>query len=335
MGVQLDLSTIWRHIVRAGQIRNQFAGGNGRRIESGIRMSADGPEHYAMDVESGVEIGAGVMERVLDGSGFSLLLNQYRALKPKAVTLGLGRQPDSSADVKECFFACQDPANPLSLLRRDIHIQTRFSNYQWAAVHNALPVEKNGHFLWVPVSTHGATIAFPHWIQVLTLPLLQDFLELAVSSSNLITFFNSMHAGGSVNHIHYHSVYRERRMPIEEAATVTRGGHLFLRDYPASGLVYPEDMPAEEIWFAVSKLQDRGIPINLIHSGERTILIARNSEHEVVQEFPSGVLAGMELSGRAITTEESFYRFADWATIQTALHKSTLRDEEVLAIVGS
>src|SRR5947209_13916315 len=107
MGMRQDLSTIWEHIVGAGQIRSQFVGLEGRHIESGIRMTAEGPEHYAVDIKSGTEIGAGVMERTLEGSTFVLQLNQYRALKPRSDILGLGRQPDCSADVKDCFFACQ------------------------------------------------------------------------------------------------------------------------------------------------------------------------------------------------------------------------------------
>jgi hypothetical protein len=64
-------------------------------------------------------------------------------------------------------------------------------------------------------------------------------------------------------------------------------------------------------------------------------VFARRANHEVVAEFPGGVLAGMELLGRPITTEEDFYRAADWETIRTALYKSTLRDEEVLAMLES
>ena len=47
----------------------------------------------------------------------------------------------------------------------------------------------------------------------------------------------------------------------------------------------------------------------------------RTRSHE---EFPSGILAGMELAGKPITTEHSSYREAAWATIQAALRESTL-----------
>ncbi len=335
MKLQQDLSAIWRDIVQAGQVRSQFVDSNGRRLECGLRMGGDGPEHYALDIDSGAVIRSGVSERQLEGSSFRLQLNQYRALKPKPATLGLGRQADSSADAADCLFACQDPANALSLLRREIHIQVKFVHHHWAAVHNALPIEQYGHFLWVPIRAHGAMLTYPHWIQSLSLPLLEDFLSLAANSTEVMTFYNSMHAGGSVNHIHYHSVHRPGDLPLEQAETISRDGYMFLKGYPASGLVYGEDTAPERMWSHLEKLQSRGIPINLIHCSHRTFLFARNTEHEVVQEFPSGILAGMELAGRPITTEESFYRSANFHVLRTALEKSTLRDEEVLQILES
>jgi hypothetical protein len=108
-----------------------------------------------------------------------------------------------------------------------------------------------------------------------------------------------------------------------------------LHGYPASGLVYPEQTSAEHLWSDIAKLQQHGVPLNLINIGSRTYLIPRNINHEVVQEFPSGILASMELLGVAITTERSFFQQADWPTIQTALQKSTLEIQEVLGILAS
>lgn len=335
MTLEQDLTAIWERLVSEGQIRNQFAGPGGRWLESGIRMSVEGPEHYATDIASGEDVRAGLLQRALGPAGFVLQLNQYRALKPRAKLLGLGRQRPYPADVNDCLFACQDPANPLSLLQREISVRTTLKNYQWAAVHNALPVEKNGHFLWVPVQSEGAMAVYPHWVQALTLPLLEDFLALAFSTSNAMTFYNAMHAGGSVNHIHYHSVYRHGARPIEASAAVSRGGRLYLDRYPASGVVYAADATAEQIWGDVATLQARGIPINLIHAGDCTYLIARDIEHEVVAEFPEGILAGMELSGTAITTEQSYYDTAEWETLHLALSKSTVATDRLIELLES
>jgi hypothetical protein len=325
-------------MIRAGQIRNRFTGVNGEQIESGIRMTAEGPQQYALHVETGRDIQTGVVERSLGRYGLRLQWNVYRALKPQFQkpqlhTHGASQERVYSPEVEECLFACQDPAHPLSLLQRHSPFQTTLKNFQWAALPNAVPVEQNGHFLWVPVVINSAAHAFPHWLQVLTEPLLEDFLMLAAVSSNCMTYFNSLYAGASVNHIHFQSVQRESEMPIEQASIVETGGRCFLEDYPASGLMYPNGTEARKIWRDIDRLQGLNIPFNLIQSGGRTYLAPRNIEHEMVAEFPGAILAAMEIAGKAITTEEAYYRKADWQTLQAALRKSTLRNEELLRIL--
>ncbi len=333
MTMELDLSSIWERIVSAGAIRNRFTGIDGRVVECGVRMTAGGPQHYAIDIESGKEIGQGVVERPFGQSGFTLRWNPYRALKPKVRELPLGKQQDISPDVSQCFFACRDAANPLSLLRRNSAARVTFNNFEWTALYNALPVEQQGHFLWAPIRSYGAITTFPHWIQVMTLPLLEDFLAIGRASRNLMTFFNGLHAGASVNHMHYQSVYCAAETAIERASVCSVGGRRFLEEYPITSLVYGTETETAEIWRDVDGLQERSIPLNLLHRAGRTFLIPRNIEHEMLAEFPGGVLAGMELSGNAITTEEEYYRTAKLETVQRALSKSSLRKEDVLTIV--
>ena len=156
MTVELDLSAIWEHMARRGQLRNQFHGPNGEKIEAGIRFAGTGLEHYAINVETGCALFACLKERPLEPSPFTLQLNQYRSIKPQARTIHSKKRRDHSPDVAKCIFACQDSSNSLSLLQRHAPIQTTLPNFQWAALPNALPVEKNGHFLWVPIETAGA-----------------------------------------------------------------------------------------------------------------------------------------------------------------------------------
>lgn len=333
MTVELDLSAIWEHMARRGQLRNQFHGPNGEKIEAGIRFAGTGLEHYAINVETGCALFACLKERPLEPSQFTLQLNQYRSIKPQARTIHSKKRRDHSPDVAKCIFACQDSSNSLSLLQRHAPIQTTLPNFQWAALPNALPVEKNGHFLWVPIETAGAATKYPHSPQVLTLPLLQDFLTLASSSKNILMYFNALHAGASVNHIHFQSVCCQTQPAIDKAPIRECGRHYLLDQYPASALVYLKDTPSDRIWQDVEALQNHHIPLNLISTGARTHLIPRNIDHEWVDEFPDAVLAGMELSGKAITSDENFYLTAGWPTIQTALRKSTLTAEELLRIL--
>ncbi len=183
MTIQQDLTAVWKQAIRAGHICNRFRDWQGRAVQVGIRLGDRGPEHYAIDTEQGSEIGADVVEREVEGSGLRVQWNQFRALKPQVRPAGLGRQDDFPAAARDCFFACQNSGHPLSLLRRNRLVHLSLSNHQWAALYNAFPVEKDGHFLWLPVSIDGARTGYPHWLQVLTHSFSEDFLELARAST--------------------------------------------------------------------------------------------------------------------------------------------------------
>jgi hypothetical protein len=164
--------------------------------------------------------------------------------------------------------------------------------------------------------------------------VLQDFLALASFSQNVLTFFNGLRAGASVDHIHFQAVCCERPLPIKKATIRAVAGHYILDNYPAAGTVYVPGTPADRIWRDIDRLQSLSIPLNLISAGSHTYLIARNSEHEIVDEFPDAVLAGMELAGKPITSNQGFYQRATWPTIETALQKSTLSTDELLRVLS-
>jgi hypothetical protein len=334
MTFQQDLSEIWARTIKDGQIRGQVTDTNGRVIECGLRMKDGAPQHYAIDIATGVEIGAGVQERAIDGSPFRIQWNRFRSLKPRVRPLGTGRQPDISADVSDCFFACQNPSHPLSLLCRDPLIHASAPNSRWAVFHNAIPVEKDGHFLWVPIASRGVLSVFPHWPQMLTRAYVEDFLALAGANTNTVAFYNSLHAGASVNHIHFHTVCHTDRLAIEESTVADIGGYRVLQEHPAFALVFRIGDPLDQIWPCIEKLQRAAVPFNLICTDERIFLIGRNSEHEVVEEFPAGILASMEIAGKLITTEEDYYAKADRQIVESALRKSTLDRDALLALLS-
>ncbi len=330
MTISQDLTAAWMQAVRAGQISNRFNDWQGRSVEVGIRIGTNGPEHYALDLKNGTEIGAEVVERGIEGTTLSVQWNQVRGLKPQVRPKGLGRQADYSPGAKECFFACQDSSNPLSLLRRKTSVHLSLPNYQWAAVYNAFPVEKDGHFMWLPILADGSAVAYPHRRQVLDEPLFVDFLELGRASTDMLTLFNSLHAGASVNHIHYHTVACKGGVPLSKASAPSGARRQILEGYPARGLVYEEPIEPRLVWLDVDKLQRQQIPLNLIYTQNRLHLFARNIDHEMIEEFPGGVMACMELSGRLITTEEPFYRNANRDLVHRAFRKTTLGSEDLL-----
>jgi hypothetical protein len=201
------------------------------------------------------------------------------------------------------------------------------------AFYNAVPVEAQGHFLWVPVQSQGARNEYPHELQVLDEASVQDFVALAHASSGTATLYNSLHAGASVNHIHFHSVHEGRTGPLIRAAVKAVGAHRLLWDYPATALVFDADPSCKRLWGVIDTLQRNDVPLNLIAVDKRVFVFPRNAHHEAVPEFPDGVIACAELSGKPITTRSEFFNNVTWEQLTEAFRKTCLSNEDILELL--
>jgi hypothetical protein len=328
ISVAQNLSDAWVDAVRSGKIVNNFETTEKEHIEFGLRMAGETIEYYAKNLNTGTPISATVEEKMVPGTAFRIQYNGYRALRPGGAARSAGKQPAISGDVEKCRFFCQDPKQPLSILRRDHLCQVALHHYRWNAYYNTAPFEKEGHFLWIPAVIDGALTVSPHLLQYLTLPLLEDVLDLFRQSDSMILFFNSLHAGASVNHIHIQGVFHAERLAIEDAATEPSsqipGCSLLTSSYPANGLVFARDVEASLLFKALNQLQSMGIPLNLILIGERIYLVARDANHEVVPAFPGGGIGSMELAGKIITVDRHAYGRINAKVIGDVLHKVTL-----------
>jgi hypothetical protein len=333
MTVRQDLSSLWLQTVRKGVIASQFSGSDGRPIQIGLRLVDERIEHYARYLDSGEMIGASIEERPLERSGFALEWNRYRALKPHIKVTRPGPQPDVPAEADRCLFSCLDASHPLTILRREPLLQLSLPCNKWVGFYNAVPVEPLGHYLWVPVVSEGALNTYPHEPQILTEPVVRDMLAMASATTGAAIFYNSLHAGASVNHIHFHTVHEARTAPLMSADVKAVRDYLFLENYPAQGLVFPEEAPASDVWQVIATLQENNIPLNVVAVRGRTFVFPRKLEHEAVEEFPDGVIACAELSGKLITTREDFFARAQWPEIGRALDKTCLSVEEMLAVL--
>jgi hypothetical protein len=330
-----DLSSVWFKAVKDGKIINEFEANDdqqerwkkGQLIRFGLIFDNGTLKYFARNITTSTDIQASVDEKVIENSNFIVQFNGFRALKPGGKIPNIGRQKDVPAEASNCRFYCQDPKGSLSILRRDPLIQVALPNWKWNAYYNAMPFEEEGHFLWLPVSVDGTTTIIPHIPQELSHALLEDALVLFRNSDKLAIFFNSLHAGASVNHIHLQAVFHKGTLSIETASIVEREGLAVLYDYPAHGIVFNRDAESDKIWPYLDRLQEKKVPFNLIFVGERICLIPRNPEHEVVEEFPMGVIASMELAGKIITVDkEAVYDNINYTTIQTAFQKTTVLD---------
>ena len=333
MKLAQELSQAWQNAVASGRIVNKFEASEGDptgrwargdRISFGLAGSGDDIKYEAWNVRTAEPIEAAVDERTIGDTGFVCQFNGYRALRPGGTPRTLGRQLDISPTPSECRFGCQTRMRDLSLLNRAPLLQVRLQTSSWNAYHNANPFEKDGHFLWLPVQGEGELPTIPHLPQMLTREFVEDLVLLSRQAPELVIFFNSLHAGASVNHVHAQAVFHRKRLAIEDAATVQYRGFTILDGYPAQGFCFSRDSEVSSVATAIEKLQTRGIPFNLILLGERMLLVPRNADHEIVVEFPRGILATMEVSGKIITADRQVYEQATAADISSAFQKVTL-----------
>jgi hypothetical protein len=339
MKINQDLSDAWMEAVASGSIANEFDASAddslgrwsmGDRVRFGLAVSGPSIVYDARNLRTGTRIEAPVDERPVGSTGFVCQFNGYRALKPGGGAPRLGQQPDISPAASACRFYCQDPKKSLSLLKRDPLLQVRLRHGRWNAYYNAIPFEKEGHFLWVPIVVDGAATVIPHFPQLLTREFVEDLLLLFGQTTEAIVFFNSLHAGASVNHIHAQVVFHKQRLAIEDARTIAYKGFTILDGYPAEAICFGSDSDISAIAAAVGRLHAEGIPFNLIMLGRRVLLVPRNPEHEIVEEFPGGVLATMEIAGKIITVDRSAYDRTDATQIGSAFQKVTHSAKQVI-----
>lgn len=322
-----DLSEAWRSAIRAGKIVNEFETSEKHRVAFGLTIRDGGIAYFAKNLTTGSPVPATVEERTIPGTAFRIQYNGYRALRPGGNPRFAGRQPNIPVEADKCRFYCQDPSQPLSILNRDPLAQVALTHNRWSAYYSAVPFEKEGHFLWMPAVVDGARTVLPHHPQHLTRPILEDMLTLFRRSESMLVFFNALHAGASVNHIHLQSVFHGGRLAIEEIQTSPSSQApecRLLKGDGANGLVFGPEIATGPLFSAVDRLQSKGIPFNLILLGERIFLIPRKADHEVVPEFPGGVVASMELAGKIITGDQDVFNRINSDSIRTVFGKVTL-----------
>jgi len=330
-----NLSRAWRRAARDRKIRFEFTldtaidgvGRGGDCIVCGVEPIASGDrcQYFARNETTGSEIQNPVVEKAIPSTDFLVQFNRGRSWRPGAGGRQPGRQPEISGAWQDCRFDCQMPTGPNSrnsLLLRDPLMQVELDHWRWNAYHNLVPFEAEGHFLWVPVRQQGWQMTIPHYRQHLTREFLADFLQLGVIGSNMLFFFNSLHAGASVNHIHFQSVAYTQTLPLERAiATSERvryGPASLLKDYPAVALVFPSDIGIDELFPYIYRLQrsEPPIPFNLLLIGDWVGIFPRNLDHEILPEMAGGAISAMEMAGKFITSNPANYDFLIGASLQ-------------------
>jgi hypothetical protein len=346
MSLSYDLARAWRDYIAKGGIENEFVAGyngperkwkKGDLIKAGLRLdSKSQPRYFAVNVSVGKEIALSMEKATLE-HGFKKQFNPYRLLRP-----GLppqrrdpGPQAPTSSNPADCGFKCEEPGDDWSFRKGDPLVAISLPNGLWGCYENFCPFEAEGHFLWVRVQVDSGVLRTEHMPQVMTEELLSDGLTLFRGSKGLLVFFNSLHAGASQDHFHFQAVYAGLEpFAIESAKILEDGGYAWIDGYPIEGLIFPHTALVGQIYKAIKRLNEQQIPYNLIMLRERVYVIPRNAGEEVVEEFPYGVLASMEMAGKFILSDSKNYLQTDCARIRSALEKISLSREQIAGILG-
>ncbi len=333
-----NLYQAWQDSVLSDKIVNEFEASHtdsngrwikGERITYGIRSIDGRLTYYAQNLTQSKIIYDAVEEKQVGEEDFICQFNGYRTLRPRSRFDQLGRQQTLSNDPHQCRFYCQDRTKSLSLLVRKPLLQVKLKHFCWKAYYNATPIEKHGHFLWIPSHLHCPD-DLPHFPQFLSLEFVEDAILLFNQLANTLVFFNSLHAGASVNHIHFQAIYHRQSLLIEKAPVISYKGFDLLESYLAEAFVFPKDVQPHRIFSCIQKLQTQGIPFNLMLIGSRIILIPRNIEHEVVSEFPGQVLAALGMCGKIVTVDREVYLKVDMNKIKRAFQKMVIPSKFLL-----
>lgn len=302
----------------------------GDQIIYGIRMIDGELAYYAQNLSQSCEIQGATEEKRVGNTGYLCRFNSYRALRPGASGRPIGRQPDIPADQEHCRFHCQDITHPLSLLRREPLLQVKLNHFDWNAYYNVAPLEKEGHFLWVPRASASASTMLQHIPQKLWPEFLEDAVGLFRQLTHTILFFNALHAGASVNHIHFQALYHKQHLPIEVAPVIIYKGYHLLNNYPVQAIVFTIKTPINEIFACIDRLQKESIPFNLVMLRKRILIVARNIEHEIVSEFPGDAFAALGMCGAINTVNRRAYDTVDVIMIEAAFKKMVIPAQQII-----
>ncbi|MEM7793301.1 MAG: hypothetical protein AAF579_02485 [Cyanobacteria bacterium P01_C01_bin.118] len=327
----------WKQAVLEEKIVNLFdankddVAGNwsqGDQIVYGIRQVNGELTYYAKNLTRSHEIQGGTERKQLGDTGYICQFNSYRALRPGASNRPIGRQPDISAAIEDCRFHCQNADHPISLLHRKPLLTAKFKHSEWYAHYNVAPLDQGGHFLWVPKGP--ADNPLPHSPQELSFEILDDALQIYSQLNHTILFFNTLHAGASVNHIHLQALYQRYPLPIESATIVDYKGYRLLDNYPIQAIVFSTHTPVQEIFTCVDRLRQETVPFNLIMVKDWILVVMRNIDHEIVSEFPGDGFAALGMCGVITTVDRHAYDGVTVAMIESTFSKMVIPAKQII-----
>jgi len=307
------LKSAWADAVKSGKIVHDLKVKD-ELWRIGLKQSGKNIINFAENLSKKKPIAAKILERKVKGTNFTIQLNEFRALRPGHEAYHLGTRPEISAKAKDCRLFCQNKKNSISICNRTPLLQVKQKKYTWNIYNNAFPYQTTGHFLIVPSVKNRIS----HWPQQFDASLMEESLALIAKMPQMIVVFQSLHAGASVNHFHFQAFFHDKKYALDFASVKNN----ILEDYPVPAFVYKLGSGNKHIEKAVLILQQENVPFDLIFLNKQAYIFPRNPDHEVVAEFPNGVIGAMDLIGHIVTTDKDVYKNFDIHKLYRTLNKT-------------
>lgn len=326
-GQRLNLTQLWIERIKEGRVKRQL-----ENMEIGLKIKGAEIAFYAIDKTNDQRLDVEFDEKKI--GEFQVILNSVRALRPKS--LSSSGEVQTEHNPQQCPF-CKNWKE-----ERLVPFPVLINGREWEILLNIFPVEKEGHFLFIPTSSllfHSKSVA-----QKLTLMHIEDMIELAKNSENLVLYFNGLGAGATQPHIHIHGVYSKEELPVEKmfregAPILLREASgvktWYLREWPATCLIFEGESTqnlATEVFSLVdiiqSQFRDR-YALNVMWKNNKVYVFLRKKGKEIgIVRGKEIEIGAPELSGRFVVYDRELFETITSAELEEMTRSVSLENSE-------
>ena len=259
-------------------------------------------------IHIGLENLEAVEYRKVDGGGVDYLLNynQLRSFRPARMSKTDNIQLDMPFNSEGFHFAKQ-------FLEKEIFAEDEIDGKQLSLLYNKFPFIDYHALLVVDKAKHNN--------QYLTQKYLDYIINLQTRTQqqcpDFVITYNSLGAGASVNHLHFHTYLENTPLTIFSAQFTHNGGE---QPYPATCRVFSN---SNEAWQTIDTLHNNNTPYNL--------LIKDNKIYCLPRTFLPKKVPGNEFTG----VNASLFGWADMAGLINVDNRKLLTELSAAKIILS
>jgi hypothetical protein len=336
----INISQIWQNMIKQGRLtRKAIDPETQNEFEIALAVKDDGAiEYRARNLTEGKDVEYKVTEEIVPESMFIREFNPFEGFAEKVRPRISGRQPDLPDHSQRCGFSCMDASIETSMLNRKPVAVFKVNGELWQAYSKRIFADKRGHLVLIPDITNPENKRG----QLITGKDIGAVISMSNESRNTVILYNSLHAGASVNHIHFHLVYHGERLPIEyenfeKTVTISDVNVYRSTDYGIKVIMLEgqnkQEVSSVALGF-ISRLQDEGIPFNLLIANGKVYIMPRNIENEVVSEFPRPI-GIRELYGKFTAYNQTEIDELTKEKIASAFNKLSLTEEQIYNLIDN